>query len=154
MRVFLFVGYGCELEDAAHRAAVLIDNAKRKIFLIDPNGRPSYFNKIHGTNMEFAIDTMLSKYFAKLQKFGVDYKYVHSNVWNKKNIYLNKRFHNTVVGSGHYVPLTYILIHILSAGDYDILFTYELLKMLSDEELLFLIKNYSLGIYNLFHHKG
>lgn len=150
--IFLTLNYGCNAKIQHHQAGILIDNKNEKIYLIDPNGFPTYFNELFGIDMSYMIEKLLYEYFLELKKFGFNYEYIFTYQWNPNCICLNKIFpDNNYIGSGHCVILTILIFHLINVFNYNPIEIYEMLNKLSDEELLYIIKNYTTTIYKLFN---
>ena len=146
--IFLSLTYQCE-DNFSHQASIMFDNKSNKIYLIDPNGGPSYFNDYVGINTENLIDHLLEKYFAELKNFGSNYEYIFTEVWNPSKIVINKNFNNDYIGSGHCVAFTFLLVHIFCILNMEPEDVYKIFESLADEEILYLISKYTSGIYNL-----
>ncbi len=149
--VFITFNYSCSAQDAQHQASILINTKTKKIYLVDPNGSTCYFNNIFDMGLDTLVEKMLHNYFAELKKFDYDFKYEFIGTWNKKTVALNTSFKDTFIGTGHCVVLTSILAHIISILKCNPLDAYLMLKELSEEEMLFIIKEYTSAIFNLFH---
>jgi len=122
--------------------------------MLDPNGKSTYFSNIlfdHAKSIgsNFYTEMILFKYFSLLNDFGLNYKYVYVNKWNPNKCVINKRFDNEYILSGHCVITTLMIIHLISIQKLTPQYIFEMLSKLSDDELLFLIKEYTLGIYSL-----
>ena len=147
--LFFCLVYGCELKESTHQGIIMVNNDDKKIYLIDPNGSPTYFNDIFNFQVNYEIENMVENYFAQLKFFDLNYEYVHIGKWNPFNIVLNKRFKENEIGSGHCVVVSFTIIHLIATLDYEPHKIYEVLKDLSDDELLYMIREYSSGIYNI-----
>ncbi|CAH6421482.1 Hypothetical protein KVN_LOCUS294 [uncultured virus] len=147
--IFLTFNYNCGAKNFAHQAGFLIDNNNKKIFLIDPNGSPSYFNNIIGSKIDYIIEKMLYDYFSLLKLFDLNYEYIYTFHWNQKEIYMNKFFNNDFLGSGHCVILTLMIIYLVNELDKPIDQIYEIFDKLEDEEILYLIKIMTSCVYCL-----
>lgn len=149
--LFFCLVYGCELKDTTHQGIVMVDNNNKKIYLLDPNGSPTYFNDIFNFYVNYEIENMIENYFTQLKFFDLHYEYVHITKWNPVNIVLNKRFNTNEIGSGHCVVISFIIIHLIATLNYEPPKIYNILKDFSDDELLYIIKDYSSGIFNIFN---
>ena len=152
--IFLTLNYTSNLMKSGHQAILMIDNQNKLIYMIDPNGKSDYLDNVFMEQTNFYVETLLSKYFSELNKFGLEYKYIYSASWNEKQISINKKFDNNFIGNGHCVITTLMLIHLIITFDVKPDIVFELLNNLSNDELLFLIKEYSLGVYNILCNKS
>lgn len=151
--IFITLNYGSNLHDSAHQSILMIDNKAKKIYMIDPNGKSDFFDSVFMQETNFYVEIMLSKYFSQLEKFGLNYKYVYVNEWNKENIALNKNFKNDYIGTGNCVIITLLIINILTIFNIQPGDAFVLINNLSNDELLYFIKQYSLGVYNILRNK-
>lgn len=147
--IFLTLNYTSALHESYHQSIIMFDNEKKLIYAIDPNGTYDFFDKLFSERTCYNIDALLSTYFLELHKFGLNYKYVFISDWNKKNIYLNKKFDNQYVGSGHCVILSLIVINLITHFSVPPNVAFDYLNNLSMEEILYYIKEYSLAIFNI-----
>lgn len=147
--IFLTLNYGSNIHDAGHQSIIFINNSIKKIYMIDPNGRSTYFDSIFNELTNPYVEMMLSRYFSELIKFGLEYSYVDTMTWNPDTMIINKTTDNDYVGSGNCVVTALMLIHLISVHNFAPEVAFERLSKLSKEELLYLIKEYSLGIYSL-----
>lgn len=145
--IFLTLNYGSNLHNSGHQASLMIDNENKQIFMIDPNGKSDFFDHIFHQETNFYVENMLSKYFMELNKFGIDYKYIYTSEWNPYKISLNKNFKNALIGSGHCVITTLMLIHLINIFNLNPHDAFSMISKLSEDEILYLIKEYSVGIY-------
>lgn len=144
--IFLNFNYYCSAIESGHQAFIMFDNQEKTVKIIDPNGSPGYFNDIFGLRVDEHIESMLANYFYLLKSGGVEYKYIPYYVWNKGNIMLNKSFNNENIGDGHCVVLTFLIMHILNVLECDIADVYKTLNSISNEELLYIIKDYTIAL--------
>lgn len=101
---------------------------------------------IDGSEM---IDTLLQTYFNKVGEIlGVKYNYIKSSVWNPKRKAINRDFQKSDIGTGHCVMTTYMMFHYLFLTNKDLEEANDILTSLSDDELLYIINGYTLGITN------
>lgn len=147
--IFLTLNYGSNLMKSSHQSALMIDNENKLIYMIDPNGKSTYFDGVFHEPTNFYIETILSKYFLELKKFGLEYKYMYSADWNTKKIAINKHFNNDIIGQGHCVITTLMLINLITLMDIKPNVAFEMLNKLSSDEIIFFIKEYSIGVYNI-----
>ena len=146
--VFLTLNYGSNLSSAAHQSCIYFDNANRKVYMLDPNGRSTFFNSIFGQDMNYYVELILAKYVAELSSYGLEYEYITCDRWNKDEIVLNKHFKNDVLDPGHCVITTLLLIHMVNTY-IDPSLAIQMFKHLTDDELLYFIREYSIGVYQL-----
>lgn len=128
---------------------IYIDVTSNEVYLLEPNGKPSFFNNLMNYDIGKKLETMITNYFNELNIFGTNFKYISVNNWNQKNIHLNKDFDNHLIGTGHCAILSLLLAHLAMNINMKPKDIYDLLGNLSDEEILFIIKEYSCGIYHL-----
>lgn len=145
--IFLTLNYGSNLHDSGHQASLMIDNENKQIYMIDPNGKSDFFDHIFHQETNFFVENMLSKYFAELGKFGLNYKYIYAADWNPHKISLNKSFKNACIGSGHCVITSLMLIHLINSFNLNPKNAFDMISNLSEDEILYLIKEYSVGVY-------
>jgi hypothetical protein len=149
--VFLSFNYSCAAKEAGHQAAIMINIKTKRIYLMDPNGSPTYFNNIFEANIDVMLEKMLHNYFAELKSVGYEFRYEFIGSWNKGGLYLNGELKNEYIGSGHCVIWTFILAHLISHNKYsNPIEAYKLLTSLSEEERLYIIKEYTMGVFCLF----
>lgn len=152
--IFLTLNYGSTLMDSSHQAAIMIDNHKKTIYMIDPNGKSDFLDNVFHETTNYYVETLLSNYFSELNKLGgLNYRYVPTVEWNNKKIAINKKVNNDYVGGGNCVVITLMLIHLIVAYSANPINAFEMLHNLSEEELLYIIKEYSLGVYNILRNK-
>ncbi len=147
-RIFLPLNYYTGLQSTGHQAVIMFDNSRKKIYVIDPNGKPTFLNELFDTDLSSEIETMLTKYFSELKNFDLNYKYVCISEWNKNNICINRTFNNELIGSGNCVVTTLLIVQVICSLSLTAKEIFRSFEKLSDEELMFLIKTYSSGIYN------
>ena len=143
--IFLPVDYRCEIKNAGHRATVVIDKEIAKVYLLEPNGRPSYFNNIMG-NIENEIESFFDKYFQQINEmFGTKYEYIKTNTWNPTNIVLNNTS-NVKLSNGDCMTISMILCQIIKTLELNPTTLYNEFKKLSDNESVAIIRSYSIGL--------
>ena len=147
--IFLPFGYDCELSESLHMAGILINIKKNKAYLMDPNGNPTYFDKYYNeiTPISSLVEHALDQFFSKLNTYGCKIDYVMTNKWNPKNYCINKNFDEMNIKSGHCVITTILLMHLSSLIGIEE--SYKLLTDLSKDELAYVIKGYTIAIYDL-----
>jgi len=147
--IFIPLNYGCVLMKNGHQAIIVIDTKKNKSYLVDPNGSPEYFDNLFQENIASIIESMIEQY-SKL----FNLTYIKTHIWNPFLLVFNHDFRhieNNKVGIGHCVPLTLIIVHIMDKLDLTPDNVFQILGQLKDEELLKLIEEYSIFIYDLFN---
>lgn len=147
--IFLPIIYSSDLKDAGHIGFMLVDSEQNCAYLVDPNGKPTYFNNVVNYNVSDKIEEMLYKYFKCV---GVEY--IHSNIWNSNNIVINKNFRNNYISSGHCSILTIMLSHMICKTDMSPKEIYQILGSLNNYELMFVIKIYSEYVYMLLNENN
>jgi hypothetical protein len=96
------------------------------------------------------IDDMLSGYVKLLNDmFDTKYIFESSYVWNPKKFAINPHFANSLIGSGHCVITTILILHYLHVTNMDITDVFSKFGNLNQTELLYLINAYTLGIFNI-----
>ena len=147
--VYIPLTYACDIKDSGHIAFIMFDNKDKKVYLLDPNGSPGYFNNILDVNISFYIENMISKYINELKKFNMEYKYIYSENWNNNKNIINKSFENDFIGSGHCVAFSLMISHLMTRFEIEPSELYKILSNLSDDEKLYLFKQYTLGLFNI-----
>lgn len=132
--------------DAYHAAIIIIYPETKKVYLIDSNGGPTYFNKIFEYNVDNYIESILVDYFNL-----IGYKFIPNSEWNVKNVAINKTFPDIYINnkssSGHCVALTFLLTQILNSTKMTPNEVFNEFNNLSIEEILYIINNYEKGLY-------
>lgn len=152
--IFLTLNYGSNLHDSAHQSAIMIDNKSKKIYMIDPNGKSDFFDHVFHEPTNFYVETILSKYFGELNRLGLKYEYVYTQDWNPSKMALNKNFKDKYIGSGHCVITTLMLIHLISIFNINPQDAFNMITNLSEDEISYLIKEYTVGIYMVLANKS
>lgn len=167
---FMPITFGHEYTDSGHMTSLIFDNREYKVYLYDPNGRSTYFNTIYidaylknGGKMENSLrkdmyvstenllNALIKSYVDELyNKYRIKYEFIPSNNWNKNDGVLNKNFKKSVIGNGHCVIITIMFLHYLSITEDNVENIFNKLTNVCDEELLYIINCYSMGIYNNF----
>jgi hypothetical protein len=149
--LFLSFNYGADAIGSGHQAVIMIDIIEKHVYFIDPNGHSSYFDKIFGIKLSFQIEQLVRQYFENFNSFfGHNYTYQFIHKWNPNHMCINKIFNeNYEMGSGHCVILSIILSHIISVTKCLPIEGYKLLKSVSDDELLFIAKEYTVRLYKI-----
>jgi hypothetical protein len=158
-----------------HQTSLIVDTFDFKVYLYDPNGQSNYFNNIHalkylkdlGVNFDKnnqddqrllhsmyfdgteLVDKLLCGYFKIISDMiGVKYTYIPQDLWNPFNKTLNPKFNNSLIDSGHCVITTILILHYLHISQSDVTTIYTAFTNLSEDDLLYIINGYTLGIYN------
>ena len=145
--VFLPVYYECTFKNTSHLAMLVINKQNKTVHFLEPNGKPSFFDHLMSYNIGDKLEEMLINYFNEMSVYECHYKYIPIKQWNSKNIYLNKQFNQKTIGSGHCAILSLFLGHLSLYYTPEEIF--KQIETLSDEEIEFLITEYSAGIYNI-----
>lgn len=145
--VFLPINYECEIKDSGHRAVLSFDKTANKVYLLEPNGKPNFFNNVIG-NINHDIELFLEKY-TDLMNNVVDsnYKYIKTSIWNQKQIVLNNTS-NTKISRGDCMSISILLCHLLYNLEYEPYVLYNSINNLSDSECVLIIRSYSVGLIN------
>lgn len=151
--IFIPLNYMTMAKESGHIASLVIDNKTQKIYMVDSNGKSTYFDHLLGQKLNQYIELMLLNYVNELNNLGFSYQYIFVNEWNNKEMYFNKYFDNQYIGIGHCLILTLMISNVMTQFNMDPKDAFELLSQLNDDELLFLIKEYGLGIYNMMRFK-
>lgn len=169
--IFIPIVYGSVDYNSGHFAVLVFDIIMKNVYFVDPNGKAGFFDDIFYTlskknsdpemlkymNLEdMYIDTeeLLEKMFELYiknynDKFGENYKFVKRSIWNQSKFTINKNYDTSEIKSGHCVCVTTLFVDYMTK-------TYEspdvvinILKKISQNEILELINGYSVGMYNL-----
>lgn len=151
--IFLPLNYMTESKESGHIASLVFDNQTKKVYMVDSNGKSTYFDQLLGQPMNQYVEYMILNYINEINKMDFSYQYVFASEWNSNHFYMNKHFKNDYIGVGHCLILTLMISHIMTQFNMTPKDTFELLSQLSDEEILFLIKEYGLGLFNLLSKK-
>lgn len=151
--LFLPLHYMSDSKQSGHIASLVLDNNTNKFYMMDSNGKSTYFDQLLSQQMNQFVEFMLISYIEELNKLGFTYKFVSTVEWNIKNIHMNKNFKNDYIGTGHCVILTLMISHIMVQLNITLKESFEKLSKLTDDELLFLIKEYGQGLYNMMRNK-
>lgn len=170
--VFIPLSFSSEYDEYLHMSCLIFDIINNKVYLYDPNGRSTYFNDIvidafiknnkmkkEELDKELMrelyietsdlVDKLMEGYLNEINKvFNVKYTFISSRTWNKYNRVINKSFNNSVIGSGHCVITTIMLLHYLSLTEDELKIVFENITKLNDEELIYIINCYSNWMYN------
>jgi len=155
--VFITLTYSSRFYKSSHVAPLVIDIIKEKVYLFEPNGSASYFNDIMSKSnkpiIDFDIDTniyvklLFDNYFNNFnQIFSTKYEFIECSKWNPKGLVINRKFKESIIGDGHCAIITLLLPHLLSILDYDLKDIYNIVAILSDTELIYLLNGYTSGI--------
>ncbi len=171
------VVFGSEVHKFGHFSVIIFDIAERKVYMVDPNGRSSFFDNmlikyIEKTGNKELEGVMLNSLYNNLHIDGVNlvnklieqyvhefnfmssinFRFIPSSDWNKNNLVINRTFPKScVINSGNCVMMTTLLIHLTHLfQDKEIKEIYHTIAEMPDEELIHLINGYSVGVYNLF----
>lgn len=147
--VFLTLNYGCNIMDSSHQTALCFDTVNKKVFMIDPNGKSDFFDNVFNIQTNKYVEILLSNYISLLSEYGLDYEFLGADVCNPKKYAINKRFNNEIIGHGHCVITTLILVHLINGLNINPSELYLIMESLDEEELIFIIKGYSLAVYYL-----
>jgi hypothetical protein len=132
-----------------HAEFLLIDNIKKQILLIDPNGRNDYpFNSL-------VYDLILQDFTSSLNFILSDkFTYVSNKIWNENKYNLNKLLVSKLLGNNGYCStISLILMQYLSSTGKNISEIFELFYKMCDYEFVEIISSYNNGITNLFNDK-
>lgn len=167
--IFIPVVYGSMVHDHGHFSVLTFDVILKQVYFVDPNGNASFFNNIlykyleknpemkqYVNSEDMYIDTeeLVEKIFEMYignfnNLFGENYKFVKRDLWNPTKCSINKNYDNTLIKSGHCVCVSTLMVDYLMK-------TYEtpenlvnMLKKLSNDEIIELINAYSIGMYNI-----
>lgn len=149
-----------------HQTFIAFDNFSKRVYLVDPNGRSTYFDSMYcnlvnedklnsvledelSYNFEINIDSLLYGYLNELKKIGLEYEFIPADVWNEQRIIINRTIPQSEIGLGHCVCTTLIIMHMLATTNLSPMEIYEIIFCLYNEQLLSLINDYSIGIYKM-----
>jgi len=150
--IFLPTNYNCETNNTGHRAVTVIDKTEKEIYLLEPNGIPTYFNSILGIQLDTYIEFFLDYYVRQINDiFSMNYKYINSNVWNPSNIILNNSS-NIQTSKGDCLTISLIICQLINNLEMAPGNVYEIVKMLTDSEFVSIIRSYTIGILKYLKH--
>jgi len=147
--IFLPVLYACDAENSGHFGLLALYKKTKCAYLVDPNGKPTYFDNILAMDISSMIEDLLVNYFE-----SIDYTFVKSSVWNKNKIYLNKNFGDVGIESGNCMILGIMMCNMIYITDIDPNELFQIFNKLSSHELAYFIKQYSIGMYNVLEFDG
>ena len=128
-----------------HMAMMVLFLDDKEVYLLEPNNRPTYFNKFVDCDISYHIETFFNNYFEML-----DYNYVYIDSWNSGYKILNTgNYKNFIIDSGHCVILSIMLAHFLNNTDLSPNQIYNIFSSLNIDEIGYLIQEYSCGIYSI-----
>jgi hypothetical protein len=97
------------------------------------------------------IDKLLSFYCEQISKVvGVKYTFIPSTIWNPYRLNFNMSHKNSIVGRGHCVIITIMILHYLYLTQYNLKDVIKSFEKLSDEEIVLVIGSYTKKIHDLF----
>lgn len=156
--------------ESGHALCVVVDTKRRELYLMDPNGKTSYYDNIlvrfskNNTDLHipdefiedmyidssFKIDQLFKCYLDDINKY-LDHplKFISSFDWNPLRGVLNRKLSDGITDSGNCVAITIFLMHYLSLTNSSLINVYKQLLKYTDEELSSIINSYSLSICNL-----
>lgn len=144
--VFLTINYTSDAFTSAHRAILSLDKNTNNIYLLEPNGRPTFFSRILGVGSENFIEYFFDYYIGQLNEiFGTKFTYIHSNMWNKTHIVLNNST-NVSISDGDCLTISLMICQLINNLEMEPEKLYMIIKKLSDNEFVCLIRSYSIGI--------
>lgn len=164
--IFIPVVFGSEVNEVGHFSSLVFDIKENKVYFCDPNGFTNFFDNIHiihsnrnnnywamqfynnmYINSEKLIEKLITCYINDLnEKFGTEYKFISRMEWNPTKYSFNRSFNNSVIGNGHCVITTTIIINYLKNTDCNVNELYQKIGSLKNEEVLEIINSYSVGI--------
>lgn len=147
--IFIQFNYSGRDKDNLHQAAIMLNTIEKTVYLLDPNGQPDYFmdkltKKEEYTNTINIVDNILNEIFK-----NIGYEYLPMTFWNNEKHSINRKFSDSVIGEGHCVIITILLIHYIMLTEFDPKTIYDLFGNLLDPDLLHVINSYSLTIYKM-----
>jgi len=145
-RRYLILSLIMGLSNASQHTSLIFDLIDCKIYLADPNGKPSFFNSHFKCDMSNKINLLLKSYFIQLKIFDLNYEFISSYIWNPQNVVINKHFTNSIIDNGHCVITSIMSSHYLYITQLHITVIYNLFFELSNDELLYIINSYMNGI--------
>jgi hypothetical protein len=142
-KIFIPVFYDCiGKSSVGHMAIMMIDKITKSVYYIEPNYRPSYFNRYAKKDLSYKIEDFLKNYFNLL---GYNYKMIDN--WNIGFKILNKTYNGYVIGSGHCVALSILYAYLITKTNKPPDQINNLLGLLTTDELIFLVTQFTYGIY-------
>lgn len=142
-KIFIPVFYDCiGKSSVGHMAIMMIDIVTKSIYYIEPNHRPSYFNRYAKKDLSYKIENFFKYYFSLL-----DYKYKMIDDWNIGFKILNKTYNGYIIGSGHCVSLSILYAYLITKTNKSPDQINNLLGLITTDELMFLVTQFTCGIY-------
>lgn len=143
--MFFPFNFSCEASKEGHQLTLVIDNHSFKIYLMDPNGTPTYFNSILSLNVNDYLELLIDRWTKVIkEQVGINYTYVYQREWMPHTCAINR--HVDVLGGGNCVTSTIILCHILSLTGMEFPTCYHQLAYISAAEWGSLLKKYYIWI--------
>lgn len=170
---YLFFPFVASVEvknESGHALCIVIDTKLNEMYLMDPNGKTSYYDDVlirfsksisdlHIPDefiREMYIDSsskinkLMSCYVDDLNKYlDTKLRFVPNTEWNVMGKALNRKLGDGVIQSGNCVAMTIFLMHYLTLTQSSLKSVYSAILKYSDTELSHIIDSYSLSIYNL-----
>lgn len=122
--IFIPVGFGMEGENSAHQTMLCIDMFKKRAYLLDPNGKSTYFDNKIPTNKnlfnscEPLIESLLCYYFEEFSKLGTNIIFINRKKWNPIMVNINIA-QNTISPNGNCVVTSLMISHYLNVAQCD-----------------------------------
>lgn len=172
--VFIPVVFGSEIDEVGHASSLVFNKDDNICFFLDPNGRTNFFDdslikytkkslegsmtdaeiKLYTKNLivntEVLLEKLLEFYVNQMNEFiGTKYTFMSRKSYSPKIVCLNGQNDSSVIGSGHCVIVSMLLMHYLSITDESIVDVYNNFGKINYRELIEIINSYSVGFYNM-----
>ena len=108
--IFLPVIYTCEAKESNHMAILFIDTKVQQALIIDPNGKPNYFDNVMEMNICDKIEAVFTNYF---ETFNI--KFIKTDQWIQKKFCINRRFDEFEISSGHCAIISIMICNLIIA---------------------------------------
>ena len=142
-------------KESGHQTFIAFDNFKKQVYLIDPNGFSYYFDSFLKTiqqdenESERLVESLIQGYIHEINKLGIDFKFISRKIWNKNKLVTNRYFKTPEISRGHCVICVLMLMHLLSDTQHDPQEILLQFKNLTDDLLISLINDYTIGLHRI-----
>jgi hypothetical protein len=144
---FISAGLGAEGEEDDHQTLLCMDLEKRLVYLLDPNGSTTYFDRLFGYPLESLIERLLAHYFEEMADFGSSFIFVPRASWNHLELSVNRSFAGTDFSSGNCVVTSYMIAHYLVLTGGEPIEPYISFQLASRADLLYFVNGYTKMLY-------
>ena len=142
-----------ESKTVYHQVCVIFDKEQNKLYYADPNGITTYFNISNKDDEDYdkeyyAKEELVEKILKNIGK-SIGYEYITIDSWNPERIIINRSCRKTLIGGGHCVAATLILIQCVTYMNTSPENIYNFIYNFEEEEYVSLINDYTIGIYKM-----